>query len=109
MLHISGNLASATGQETPRGFRVFKDSIARAAEVKSIHTWLSELRADLQKNGVLANHHLGLRFTQDYVFDSPSAAAGVLLGRATNGRTEWRSSDDKTLKSLQEQALQDVG
>lgn len=98
--------AHASGQETSQGFRVFEGAKARAEEVPSIHPWLAELRADLKKNGVLKQESEGLILTQDYVFDSPSAAAGVLMGRASNGRTEWRTPEGKTLKEFQEQALQ---
>jgi hypothetical protein len=45
-----------------------------------------------------------LRLTQAYVFAYPSNAAGTLLGRAANGRTEWRDNADHTLKQLQDQA-----
>jgi hypothetical protein len=30
------------------------------------------------------------QFTQDYAFDSPSAAAAVVLDRNSNGRIEWK-------------------
>jgi hypothetical protein len=38
---------------------------------------------------------------QDYTFASPSTAAGVLLARNANGRTEWKADDGRTLKELQ--------
>jgi hypothetical protein len=31
-----------------------------------------------------------LRFTQEYAFDSPSAAAGVVAGTGLNGRAQWK-------------------
>ena len=34
-------------------------------------------------------------------FDSPSTAAGVLLGRSTNGRVDWKDAEGRTLKELQ--------
>ena len=43
-----------------------------------------------------------LVLTQDYTFASPSMAAGVLLGRTANGRTEWKDAKGRTLKKLQE-------
>jgi hypothetical protein len=46
-----------------------------------------------------------LKLTQDYTFDSPSSAAGVLLGRTANGRIEWKDSTGKTLKDTQIDAL----
>ena len=42
------------------------------------------------------------RLTQDYTFNSPSTAAGVLLGRTANGRIEWKDSKGRTLKEIQE-------
>jgi hypothetical protein len=30
------------------------------------------------------------------------AASGVLLGRATNGRIDWKTSDGRTLKDIQD-------
>ena len=33
---------------------------------------------------------------------SPSTAAGVILGGTMNWRIEWKNSDGKTLKQLQE-------
>jgi hypothetical protein len=41
-------------------------------------------------------------FAQDYVFTSPSTAAGLVLGRQANGRTEWRELTGRTLRDLQE-------
>lgn len=34
-------------------------------------------------------------FTQDYVFDSPSAAAVIVGGRSANGRREWTTLDGR--------------
>jgi hypothetical protein len=45
---------------------------------------------------------LGLVFTKDHVFQSPSAAAIVVLGRSANGRDEWKDNQGRTLKWLQE-------
>ena len=42
-----------------------------------------------------------MKFTQDYRFDSPSTAAGVILGRTANGRIEWKDSGGRPLKHIQ--------
>ena len=39
-------------------------------------------------------------FEKDYVFPSPSQAAGVLLGRSANGWIEWKNKDGKTLDEV---------
>ena len=82
------------------GFVVRGGSQAVKEEVPSIHAYLAELRKTLLAQGVLVPDGSALRVTQDYVFNSPSTAAGVLLGRSANGRTEWRDAKGRTLKDL---------
>ena len=60
------------------------------------------MQADLIKSGVLAADGDKLRFTQDYTFTSPSMASTIVLGRVSNGRTDWKDGEGRTLKSLQE-------
>ena len=70
----------------------------------SVHAYLAAARRSLVENGVLRLDGQHYVFTQDYVFGSPSTAAGVVLGRSANGRTEWQTAQLKTLKALQEEA-----
>lgn len=44
---------------------------------------------------------------EDFVFDSPSGAAGACLGRSSNGYVEWVTEDGVTLKSYLENLKQD--
>lgn len=53
------------------------------------------------QQGVLVPDAEGYKMAQDYTFNSPSTAAGVLLGRAANGRTEWKDDQGRTLKEIQ--------
>ncbi|WP_339661723.1 DUF4357 domain-containing protein [uncultured Polaribacter sp.] len=39
-------------------------------------------------------------FQQDYVCNSPSGAAAVVLARAANGWTEWKDKEGNTLDAL---------
>ena len=50
-------------------------------------------RIALEADGKIADG----RFTEDCKFSSPSLAAGVALGRSSNGRTEWKDADGKPL------------
>lgn len=100
-LRLSGPNASAVGSETSEGFVVYAGSMARPDTVPSIHNYLVQLRDQLLDRGILVAEIDGLRLAQDYVFNSPSTAAGVFLGRAANGRTEWRDDDGRTLKALE--------
>lgn len=94
----------ARGYETTDGFVVRAGSRAARATVPSCQSFIVDLRRALHENGVLVPDGENLRFSQDYPFASPSAAAGVVGGRSANGRTEWKTRDGRTLKELQEAA-----
>jgi hypothetical protein len=100
-LHITGPGAKGEGNETSEGFVVYTGSIARPSTVPSVHGYIVQLREKLLEQGILVAQDGGLRLTQDYAFNSPSTAAGVFLGRAANGRTEWKDDDGRTLKELE--------
>ena len=94
----------ARGVDSVEGFVVRAGSQAVGEEVASIHGYLSELRQSLLAQGVLEPAGAGYRLTQDYTFNSPSTAAGVLLGRSANGRVEWKDAKGRALKEIQEAA-----
>ena len=97
----------AEGMETPDGFVVRTGSGAIKEEAASCQTYLLELRAALVANGVLKPAGDGYTFSQDYVFASPSTAAGVVQGRSANGRMDWKTKDGRTLKDLQEATVKE--
>jgi hypothetical protein len=101
-LFISGKGVNAQGAVTHEGFLVRAGSGAVKNEVPSCDASVSELRSALVSNGVLMSAGEDYVFEQDYVFPSPSTAAGVVQGRSINGRTNWKTKDGKTLKELQE-------
>ena len=104
-LTLSGKNAQGTGDDTSEGFVVFEGSLARADEVPSIGAGTTRLRARLLADGVLVPAGEHLRFTKPHLFDSPSTAAAVLLGRTANGRIEWKDAQGRTLKQVQDAAL----
>jgi hypothetical protein len=99
---ITGKGVTARGAETSDGFVVRAGSGAAKAESNSCHEHMRQLRATLLANGVLKASGDAFAFTQDYVFNSPSLAAGVVMGRSINGRKEWQMGDGTTLKDVQE-------
>jgi hypothetical protein len=101
-LYISSKGVKAVGVAVADGFLVRSGSGAVKTEVPSCHMYLKELRTTLIDNGVLQPDGDGYTFSQDYVFNSPSTAAGVIQGRAANGRVDWKTKDGRTLKELQE-------
>jgi hypothetical protein len=46
-----------------------------------------------------------LDFAQDYLFNSPSTAAGVVQGRSANGRIDWKDNSGRTLREFQEEKM----
>ncbi|CAN5374778.1 GIY-YIG nuclease family protein [soil metagenome] len=95
----------AHGAETPQGFVVRVGSQAAKSETESCHAYLRDIRAELVGQEVLRDAGDHYELTQDYTFSSPSTAAGVVLGRAANGRTEWATAEGRTLKSIQNAAV----
>ena len=106
VLHLKGRGAEGSGQDAPDGFIIFEGALARDEEVDSIPRYASQLRGELLASGVLSREPAGLRVTQDYRFNSPSNAASVLLARPANGRVEWKNKAGRTLKELQEAAVE---
>lgn len=54
------------------------------------HHSYAPLYAELRRSGVLIEQGAHCVFTQNYAFRSPSAAAAVVNGRASNGQVDWR-------------------
>jgi hypothetical protein len=103
-LTCQGRGVTASGHDTPQGFVVQAGSYSAKDEVPSLKEHLPsvvELRADLLKSGVLVSEGERRRFTQDYICNSPSLASAVVLGRSSNGRTDWKDGSGRTLKELQ--------
>ena len=48
-------------------------------------------KADINENGILQ---------EEVLFKSPSYAASFILGMNTNGKTDWKTVEGKTLSSL---------
>jgi hypothetical protein len=103
-LILRSKAIEARGVYSAEGFVVRAGSQAVKGEARSIYAYLGELRQSLLKQGVLEDAGEVYRLTQDYTFNSPSMAAGVLLGRSCNGRVEWKDANGRTLKEIQEAA-----
>lgn len=98
----------AVGSDRPEGFVVFEGSRARAGTAPSVPPFVARIRDDLVREGVLLQDGQQLRLTRTHVFESPSTAAGVLLGRSVDGRIRWRNAAGRTLKDLQSTAVEDA-
>jgi hypothetical protein len=95
---------TARGQRSPQGFVVLKGSEASPdlrPSAQERAAWIIGLRDKLLQTKVLVAEDDRLRFSQDYEFSSPSAAAAIIHGGHANGLTAWKTSDGKTLKELE--------
>lgn len=88
--------ANGMGQETTEGFVVLKDSMVASSVTPSAAQTIRNLREELMSKGIIQD----LRFTRDYLFNSPSTAAGVVMGRNSNGLTEWKDPNGNTLRDV---------
>ena len=100
LLFLNGRNVKAEGDLIDDGFVVFKGSHAKKETVPSCHDYLINLRQKLLNNEIIIEKNGNFEFAQDYVFNSPSTAGGVVLGRSTNGWTKWKNRDGKTLDEL---------
>jgi hypothetical protein len=99
-LKVSGLVARAYA--TSQGIVVIKGSQAVKEERQAIHAYMTDIRNELVRQGVLVDRGAVYELSQDYTFASPSTASGVLLGRTSNGRVEWKAADGRSLKTIQD-------
>lgn len=93
--------ADGQGQPTSDGFVVFKNSKAAGSTVPSMTQNFLILRQNLIGQGVLIDRGEYLEFQDDYIFTSPSTASSIVLGRNSNGLTEWKLKEGKSLKDFE--------
>ena len=103
LFFLSARGTKAEGDLINDGFVVFKDSEAALNTTPSCHEYMITTRAKLLKDGIIISKNGKLIFTENYVFSSPSTAAGVVLGRNSNGWKEWKDKNGKTLDELKRQ------
>ena len=92
MFHLAIRGCNASGCVGNDGSFIVKagSTIARDTTPSCQSSYI-EIRKNLIDNGIIVD---GV-FTQDYVFDSPSAAAVIVGGRSANGRREWTTLDGR--------------
>lgn len=85
--------------------------VRRAWEGAGEHDFgYAELHRRLVAAGIIATDDMGGIMTENYAFNSPSAAAAVANGRPANGRIEWKHVDTgQTYKDWEQARLSDDG
>ncbi|MDG1332646.1 MAG: GIY-YIG nuclease family protein [Crocinitomicaceae bacterium] len=100
LFFCKGKDAKAKGELTDDGFVVYKGSVANKEESPKVRNWVLGLRKSLIDDNALKEVNGVLEFQLDFIFKSPSAASAAILGRSSNGWTEWKNKDGKTLDEL---------
>jgi len=100
-LFIVAKGADAKGVQLADGFFVKKGSKVVDKYTNSCPQRYKDMRNDLIKSSVITNDGGCLIFTQDFMFNSPSAAGCVVLASSVNGLDVWRNIDGVKLGSLQ--------
>lgn len=104
--YLKGKEWLATGYPTNSGFAVEAGSLARGDNVPSMPEHVPsdfKKREQLIADEVLLFEDGRYRFSVEYEFSSPSVAAAVCKGSSSNGRTDWKDVNGKSLKAYQEE------
>lgn len=96
--------ADAKGMYTEDGFVVFAGSFVRGEIAQSLRESLGPKRKALVEGGVLHPDGAGYRFLKDHLFNSPSAAAGMVMGSPVNGWDAWIDESSRTLDEVYRKA-----
>ena len=94
----SNKVIEATCERTTEGFVVLEGSQVEIMDSPNLPVSLKEMRQNLIASQVIQDGVL----KEKQLFSSPSYAAAFLLGMQTNGRTDWKDQDGRTLKELEE-------
>lgn len=92
----------ASMTETDQGYIVTKGSEAKRDLSNSCTETYRNMRRKLIETKILVEAGEKLVFAEDAVFNSPSAASNMILGRNSNGFAEWVNKAGLTFKEVQE-------
>jgi hypothetical protein len=94
--------ADGCGRSTEEGFVVLKGSVGRKEnDPASIGSSVTAFRTKMLDAGVIREEGDTIIFERDQLFATPSMAANTLLGKKTNGWTEWKTKDGIPLDTVQ--------
>ena len=100
LFYCKGKDANAHGELTDDGFLVYKGSTANKQTSKTVGDWVKNMRLSMIEDKLLIDKNGVLEFQEDFIFKSPSAASAVILGRSSNGWTDWKNKEGKTLDEV---------
>jgi hypothetical protein len=91
--------------ETDQGYIILKGSEAKKVLSTSCTDTYRNMRKKLLETKILYEENDKLIFAEDAIFNSPSAAANMVLGRNSNGFTEWVNKTGITFKDIQDKMI----
>ena len=99
----SNTLLKASCVQTSEGFVVKQGSMIETIDSKSIPIGIEEKRREFILNKKISDDGI---LQTDVKFNSPSYAAVFVVGGHTNGLTDWRTAEGKTLKDIEKSEIQ---
>ena len=100
--YIKTKTFKASMKETDQGYIVTKGSEAKKNLSDSCTETYVNMRRKLVETEIMIEENGKLIFAEDTVFNSPSAASNMILGRNSNGFTEWVNKKGLTFRDVQE-------
>lgn len=100
--YIKTKTFNAEMTETDQGYIVAKGSEAKKTLSNSCTETYINMRRKLVETEIMIEDKDRLIFAEDAVFNSPSAASNMILGRNSNGFAEWVNKNGLTFKQVQE-------
>lgn len=104
-LYLTTSNLAAKAVQTNEGIVVLSGSEAAQNFTSSLGFGYREFRDRLIANNQLKLIGDKYCFQNDVLFNSPSAAAAIILGYAVNGRVGWKDENGKSLKDIEEERL----
>lgn len=101
LFKINNNNIKAQMYISDQGFVVKKGSQGKKKLSNSCTETYRKLRAKLIDTEILKDEGDFYIFLEDTIFSSPSAASNMILGRNSNGYTEWVTENGVTLKKIE--------
>lgn len=92
----------AAMKETDQGYIITKGSEAKKELSNSCTETYRNMRRKLVETEIMIEDNGKLVFAEDTIFNSPSAASNMILGRNSNGFSEWVNEKGLTFKEVQE-------
>jgi len=101
-LTLNYSKLTANAVLTDEGIVVLRGSEALEQIKETLTPGYKKIKRELIDSGKLIKEDNKLVLQVDYLFNSASAAAGILIGQASNGRILWKNSNGQTIADIEE-------